>query len=632
MIKHTLAWIASAIRHASAPASLFALMLAGLLGQPATAHASQARCTGGTFTLSDGSLDLGWSGFAHQKSLYSGAQIGFGILSRCTDDNALCDTNADCGSGQCAATCDCDVDPLCEIVGPTQQSHCLTTLTDCDSAADCPNGVACVHTLGPPMPLSTPGAPTCIVSYFDGPLTGSMDTAAGTFDASVNLRWRLMLGDEGDRPCPRCGTVAQDPKPGQQFTCEGGQTPGASCSVDAVSAGFGGVSYDCAPSLASNITGPGLAIARGGFTTGTTTRTAQLPCKNFSFTSNPLNGTGKCLDNSAACSSNADCRRCTGDPATACTEDAQCSGNGTCAEAPDQPVSCGYWCQCGFCNDDPNLPCFENGDCPAGQTCKAGTGTGTAPNSPQQKPNDCSADHFLCGTQEEGKCAETMTGRCSLQNLLCNDNADCTAEDAGTCEIEPRSCFEPRITRSGVPSPLGQHCSSTLATCTTNEDCGNGSCVSDTLAPQTVALFCSGATASSAVNSVYGVTGPASMHLSGLIRLCREGDSCPETSGTICGNFIVEAGEECDAGGHFTAGDYCSSLCILVPCGHPTNAAGDLPTSADALFTLKAAVGQTQCDARVCDVNDSSDITATDALLILRKAVGLEVTLNCPAE
>jgi len=370
---------------------------------------------------------------------------------------------------------------------------------------------------------------------------------------------------------------------GQQFTCVGGETPGAACTVDGVSPVFGGSSHDCAPKLSNNISGNGLAIRFSEVTTGTSTKTAKLPCKNFSFTSNPLNGTGKCLDTKTACASNADCRRCTGDPTTACTGDGQCSGKGTCAEAPDQPVSCGFWCQCGFCNNDPLLPCFETGDCPAGQTCQAGTGTGTAPNSPQQKPNDCSgaADKFICGMQEPEKCAQTFAGKCSLQKYRsCTDDATCQSNGAGTCVVDFRPCFGPRISRTGVPSALGKHCKSNYplptcsnntdcaltapceaddsavkhctnayASCATNSDCGiNGPCEGDTSAPQTVALFCVPQTASSAINSSGGITGPGAVSVKGFIRVCR------------CGDGDVGCDEQCDDG-NTVNGDGCDDYC-----------------------------------------------------------------------
>lgn len=598
-------------------------------------EASSPRCTGGTFTLGNGLMDLGWTRISHPSRLYTGPSIGFQVLQRCTDNDAVCNTNDDCGNGQCQPTCDCNDDTTCEITGPTQQSRCLTTLATCTDNADCPPNVPCVYTFGPPLPLSAGGTPTCNMMHFETPLTGTVDTSTGVLAAQVNLRWRLHLGELIDRPCPRCGSPAQNPKPGEHFTCEGGQTPGAACAVEGVSPEFGGVSHDCAPTLGSNITGPGVVLRLGDLTTGTTTRTAQVPCKNFSFTSNPLSGTGKCIDNNVECSSNADCMRCTGDPATPCTGDGECAGKGACAEAPDQPISCGYWCHCGFCDDDPALPCFDSSDCPQRQTCRAGGGVGTAPNSPQQKPNDCSGDRFICGTQETETCAHTLIGHCSLQSYrACSDDAPCPAGNAGTCVFDRHACFEPRMTRTGAPSPLGSYCSTTLAQCTTNGDCGDAACVPDSSALETVALACMPQSSSAAVNSAYGITGPAAISLGGFLKICREGDTCQEIIPVpICGNGIAEYGEWCDDGdAAFAPGDYCDDFCKLVPCGKPTNSAGRTPTASDAQYALRAAVGQVSCDLRVCDADDSGAVMATDALTILNKAVGLEIALNCPVE
>lgn len=65
-------------------------------------------------------------------------------------------------------------------------------------------------------------------------------------------------------------------------------------------------------------------------------------------------------------------------------------------------------------------------------------------------------------------------------------------------------------------------------------------------------------------------------------------------------------------------------------CGQPLSTGGT-PTSADALFILKTAVGSETCALCVCDVNSSGTNTTADALIVLRKAVGQNMTLTCPA-
>lgn len=53
-------------------------------------------------------------------------------------------------------------------------------------------------------------------------------------------------------------------------------------------------------------------------------------------------------------------------------------------------------------------------------------------------------------------------------------------------------------------------------------------------------------------------------------------------------------------------------------------------TASDALIALKTAVGQLQCLPCICDLNATLTITATDALEILRFAVGSLCSLSCP--
>jgi hypothetical protein len=56
-----------------------------------------------------------------------------------------------------------------------------------------------------------------------------------------------------------------------------------------------------------------------------------------------------------------------------------------------------------------------------------------------------------------------------------------------------------------------------------------------------------------------------------------------------------------------------------------------LVTASDALVVLRTAVGSRTCAKCVCDVDGNGTISASDALLTLRKAVDSEITLACPA-
>lgn len=63
-------------------------------------------------------------------------------------------------------------------------------------------------------------------------------------------------------------------------------------------------------------------------------------------------------------------------------------------------------------------------------------------------------------------------------------------------------------------------------------------------------------------------------------------------------------------------------------CGDATGD-GDV-TATDALAVLRAAVGAGNCRDCACDTNGDTSVTATDALVVLRLAVGLPVTPACP--
>jgi hypothetical protein len=510
------------------------------------------------FTRPGSDLDSGWTGIAHNSDIILGASITVRVKRECSNDGSECEQDDDCTGGTCEPTCDCNDDVTCEATGPTHQRKCQNDLEDCSTNADCDASVPCVHVFGPPLPLSSGGTPVCVVSIFSDPITGTANSETGEAEITTNLRSRVFLGIAVDRPCPRCGPPNQTPEVGETFTCEGGQNPGATCTVEGVSVDFGGTSSDCPPTLDGNISGSGLAIRFQQVTTGTATKTAQLPCKFFGFTGNPTvpGSNPKCTDKNGTsdpvCTSNADCRRCSGDNSIACTGDGDCTGNGTCAQAPDQPVTCGYWCNCGFCDNNPSLPCFETADCLDGQICQAGTGAANTANMGQQRPNDCSQDNFVCGSGGvDEQCATTLKATCSEQPYrTCESNEDCEAFHAGFCTFEARPCFESRITRSGVPSPLGSYCVFENKTCTTNSDCGQVGdfCVEDASRPQTVALFCVPATTNGAVNSAGGITGPGAVRLNSFMQVCR------------CGDGEIACDEECDDS-NTTNGDGCDDLC-----------------------------------------------------------------------
>jgi len=517
------------------------------------------------FAVGGSDLDSGWNGLGHNTDIVEGASITLRVVRRCSNDSAVCNVDADCtGGATCDLTCNCNIpgQTECEVFGPTDQARCLRSLLPCTTNANCASGESCQQFFGPPLPLSAKGTPACVTTYFQEPIVGTADSATGEGNASSFLRSRVHLGVAADKPCPRCGTVAQNPKVGQMFQCDGGPNNGQSCRVDAVSSEFGGVSFNCPPPSGSNVSGAGLAIIFDSVTTGTLTKDATLPCAFPLSGSHPSNGQATCLDDfTESCSTNADCLRCTNNYAK-CTSNSDCGGGATCAAAPDQPIPCGIYCHCGYCNQDPDQPCFGDDDCDPGETCQAGTG-----NLLQQTQNNACAN-LLCGEKGEEECctgsdcinfdlfgSTPLVGECSLATYRpCTSNSECATTGSGTCQFSTNPCFEERITRTGTPDPLRQACQNAPQTsCTTNGDCGaNGPCV-DLSEPLTVALFCIPPTTSETINSAGGIPGPGAIRFNSKIVVAR------------CGDDIVMGDEQCDPPASQGGAANCQDNCRLAP-------------------------------------------------------------------
>jgi hypothetical protein len=54
-------------------------------------------------------------------------------------------------------------------------------------------------------------------------------------------------------------------------------------------------------------------------------------------------------------------------------------------------------------------------------------------------------------------------------------------------------------------------------------------------------------------------------------------------------------------------------------------------TATDALLVLRTATGVSNCSACLCDVNGVGGVTASDALSVLRVSVGVPLEFHCPA-
>lgn len=88
----------------------------------------------------------------------------------------------------------------------------------------------------------------------------------------------------------------------------------------------------------------------------------------------------------------------------------------------------------------------------------------------------------------------------------------------------------------------------------------------------------------------------------------------------------------CDLTGANADGSYEVFGATMCFCGAPLTrfATGTNPTASDALYVLRAAVGLKACAACDCDVDGSGQISATDALAALQASVGLPAPSLCP--
>ena len=120
---------------------------------------------------------------------------------------------------------------------------------------------------------------------------------------------------------------------------------------------------------------------------------------------------------------------------------------------------------------------------------------------------------------------------------------------------------------------------------------------------------------------------------------CDDGDMCTAGDRCVGGNCVQGASRNCRDDDPCTA-DECHPVfgCLHSPrvdCD-PGDFCGDADESGaifatDALFALQTAVEAATCPLSLCDVDNSEDITASDALRILLVSVDIPIELDCPA-
>jgi hypothetical protein len=339
-------------------------------------------------------------------------------------DCYICDGDASNSGSSCDEDTDCNAQCIDAGGSPTgacsSQSDCAageTCLGKCDFDAFCT-----IVLLSHPTPLSSSGNPTCLRSEYREDIYGTTHLVTGERESYQSVRTRVHLGENVSQPCPVCGGWCVGGT--QEFEiCEG------SCSVSGDACRF---DTDCpiAESCTSaSVDCPGgecqLELrCNGGDNDG-------LACRVGSFTEEFGLTSLDCPPNGAS----------------------NISGDGLevyFAPSSSELQQLDYTEAC-------TAPGFELYDCP----CIDDGGQPT-------KPNTCLAG--CDGGAELG--TGCGTGNSSGQFTLCvggANNASACDEDTdcpgGTCSGNPTHCV-------GTGDPATE-----LNTCTTNGDCGVGTCM-----------------------------------------------------------------------------------------------------------------------------------------------------------
>ena len=378
-------------------------------------------------TYAQGRLDNGWTGTSQNTATVEHTVVDL-LLFGC--DNAT------------------DFD--CLIYGPRPGPYgfrCeLNARMGCTTNADCGSNGRCGQFLGPPLPLSSGGVPVCVTSFFDRPVSGTLNVSDGSTESYSYLKGIVHLAQAVDAPCARCNCSAPLclNQIGDAGTCSGGPSVGQACVIQGTS-DFGPVSNDCPPLSSTNISGSGLDIRFLPSTTATSSLDVSLPCTDPAATNLlcPCDTCGGGPTPNAPCHSNAECgaggvcgaKRCNSgaNVGQICTADSQCPPGtpGGCSRPglATKPNGCNMGCNGGPNN---NQACTADGDCPSGvcvPLCRQISGEEIGQGSCMLGPTDghCSMQPFI-GCTADAQCNPPPLGVCLTCTL------------GQTCQFNSRPC------------------------------------------------------------------------------------------------------------------------------------------------------------------------------------------------
>ncbi len=405
-----------------------------------------------------------------------------------TTENDPCATNGDCAAGTCEVTPSCDsystapdgIDDdsdcgLCDANASNAGSSCFddtdcaaqcypigggAATGSCNFQSDCAVGEACqgrcaanrciITKDGAPLPVVSSSTGVCSETVFKDNITGTLNIVTGEHLFNHSVFSVQHLGESVFRPCPVCGGKCAgglDENKACTGRCRNSGGTGSldSCRFDsdcvAVDEICSGDSSDCRDSTCDL-----RPICLGSV--GTPSVAAETPCDityidsvfgamSTDCAANPginISGQGFPIDYVPGSTSGV----VVWDAIEPCTAtgyelyDCHCAGIGG---RPTQPNSCNPTCD-GGAN-------FGRGCGLQGTTCSAGPNVGAA-------------------CDEEADCPG---GACSENPVACSGDTGTCFATAGPCSVD-----------SDCPLQ-GERCSSTNGlTCSTNGDCGAGTC------------------------------------------------------------------------------------------------------------------------------------------------------------
>lgn len=267
--------------------------------------------------------------------------------------------------------------------GDLATRRCVSdTSVVCTGDGDCSGGAGdCQRFFGSPLPLVAGGVNSCVVTQWNGTITGTFNQQTGASVGTATVLSRIYTSGTINNPCPVCNG-ADVPNDGVKGgTCSAGTRVGLTCDRNGQSPvpSFGYTSLDCPPSGAPVST---LPIDLSNTNNGTVTRTLSASSPN-----------------------------CNGAP--------------------------GNKCMCSSCSLNSAVPCFTDADC-----ALVGAGTCTNNAGEPRKPNACSDLVCTPTAGGNGECADgPVVQHCAIETFRgCLANGDCTAPN-DFCVSANQDCF-----------------------------------------------------------------------------------------------------------------------------------------------------------------------------------------------